>query len=500
MDSPPELKALYEILLQRWKIPALCGLLGIVFGLIFCVVTPRQYQSEGRLLVMQKLAKFIGDKGKVLDPKAYDSLFATHLQLIGSPRIIQQAIDTHGLDELASLNAAIEDKNETVVDVIAERLRVSRAGSGDSDGAFVIRLEFTHSQAEDAEAVVTAIIETYQNYIQQSSLDGQQKAVSLISAMEADAEKEVDAKGQAYRKFLQAAPGVWNRNTLENPHQDRIDKLQTELTELEIRKVGIESRIQIMRDSQDPQRYTDLDRLALIDDMHVARLTLLVSVKSDELNEFFQSKYPERQEHASARYDDLLTLQREKSSLAENLGKAHPTMRQLDADIATLQRLLKENTGAIESPHNELRIHPQQLLQAYHCLLENDLADVMKHITSVNKSLYAEEMAAKNLLDVSIQGEQLQHEYERSRELYQAMLDLLREQSLVNDFGDYVAEILADPKTGEQVWPHVPILVAIFMMAGCLVGGLLAIVAEWLPPQSLPVTRIRHREQVTRQG
>jgi uncharacterized protein involved in exopolysaccharide biosynthesis len=71
------------------------------------------------------------------------------------------------------------------------------------------------------------------------------------------------------------------------------------------------------------------------------------------------------------------------------------------------------------------------------------------------------------------------------------MLDLLREQSLVNDFGDYVAEILAEPKTGEQVWPNVPILVAIFMVAGCLAGVLLAIAVEWLPPQTLPAMRKR---------
>jgi uncharacterized protein involved in exopolysaccharide biosynthesis len=481
MDNPRELTALYEILLQRWRTIATCSVLGILLGLAVCAITPQQYQSDGRLLVMQKLAKFIGDKGKVLDPKAYDSLFATHLQLIGSPRIVQQAIDAHGLDQLESLKDAIEDENETVADVIVERLRVQRAGSGDSDGAFVIRLEFRHSSADDAKAVVQAILETYQGYIQQSSLDGQQKAVSLISNMEADAAKEVDAKALAYRKFLQEAPGVWNRNTLENAHQDRIDKLQTELTELEIRKVGIESRMRIMRDSQNPDRYTDLDRLALIDDMHVARLTLLVSVKSDELNEFFQSKYPDRQEHASARYDDLLTLQREQSVMAENLGNAHPLMRQLNADIITLQNRLQENTEEMELPNNELRIHPQELVQAYHLLLENDLADVTKHIAFVRKSLEEEETAAKRLLDVSLQGEHLQHEYERSRELYQAMLDLLREQRLVNDFGDYVAEVLAAPKTGEQVWPNVPMIAAIFTMLGFFLGILLAIVAEWLP-------------------
>ena len=500
MDSPPELKALYEILLQRWKTIAICSVLGIVLGLIVCTVTPKQYQSNGRLLVMQKLAKFVGDKGKVLDPRAYDSLFATHLQLIGSPRIVQQAVDSYGLHELDSLNDAIEEEDESVVDVIVKRLRVNRAGTGDADGAFVIRLEFKHSNEDDAKAVVNAILETYQHFIQQSSLDGQQKAVSLISSIEADAAKQVDAKAQAYRKFLQGAPGVWNRDTLENPHQDRIETLQTELTELEIRKVGIESRLQIMRDAQDPKRFTDLDRLALIDDMHVARLTLLISVKSDELNEFFQSKYPERQEHASARYDDLLTLQREKSTMAENLGNSHPVMRQLDAEITTLQSRLRENASDLESPDNELRIHPQELVRAYHCLLENDLDDVTKHIAFVRQSLEREEAAAKQLLDVSLQGEQLQHEYERSRELYQAMLDLLREQSLVNDFGDYVAEILAAPKTGEQVWPNIPLVVAIFSILGCFLGVLLAIAAEWLPPWSPPATGQLQRELVTHEG
>ena len=206
--------------------------------------------------------------------------------------------------------------------------------------------------------------------------------------------------------------------------------------------------------------------------------------KSDELNEFFQSMYPERQEHASARYDDLLQLQREQSSMAQNLGTSHPTMQQLDADIAMLESRLNENSHDIQSPHNELRVHPQELLQAYRCLLENDLANVTEHIAFVKQSLAAEETAAKKLLDVSLQGEQLQHEYERSRELYQAMLDLLREQSLVNDFGDYVAEILATPKTGEQVWPNVPMVAAIFTMLGFLFGVVLAIAVECLSPRS----------------
>lgn len=478
MDSPPELRALYEILLQRWKLILACCVAAGLVGVAFCATTPKEYESTGRLLVMQKLAKFVGDKGKVLDPKAYDSLFATHLQLIGSPRIIQRAVESHDLEDLRSLVDAIEEPFDSVADVIAGGLRVSRAGSGDSDGAFVIRLAFRHVDAEDAEKVVRAILETYQCYIKQSSLDGQQQAVSLIAKMESDAAREVQQKAKRYRSFLRQAPGIWNRNTLENPHQDRIDGLQIELTELESRQIGVESRIQIMRKTKSSSTYSDLDQLALIDDMHVARLTLLVSVKSDELNEFFQSKYPERQEHANARYDDLLRLQRERSALAENLGRSHPSIQELNADIRTLEAGLAAYTDDIKTPDDELKIQPQQLVRAYELLLKNDLEDVKRRIEFVTGAIKKEEAAARKLMDVSLEGEQLQHDYERSRELYRAMLDLLREQSLVNDFGDYVAEILASPRAGEKVWPNVPMLLAIFVMLGFLAGVLGAIVVE----------------------
>ena len=479
MDSPQELKALYQILLQRWRLVVGCTLASVLLGVVVCLVTPKQYQSHGRLLVMQKLAKFVGDKGKVLDPKAYDSLFATHLQLIGSPRIVQQAVDTYELEKLASLTDDLEE-DETVVDRIVEELAVKRAGSGDADGAFVIRLEYKHSDADDAKAVVAAILETYRQYVQRSTLDGQAKAVSIISEMESKVAADVERKSKAYRDYLNSAPGIWNRQTLENPHQGRIDKLQTELTDWEIKKTGITSRIQILK-AANSDEYTDLDRLALIDDMHVNRLALLVSVKSDELSEFFQSKYPERQEHASTRYDQLLTLQREKSTLAENVGASHPAMIQLDADIETVKQRLSQNQPDIESPHDELRIHPSELVRAYQRLLVNDLEDVKRHIAFVEATLKKEQKAAKRIRDVSLEGERLQHEYERSRELYQSMLGMLQEQSLVNDFGDYVAEVLANPKQGEQVWPNLPMMCAIFMMLGFLGGVVLALGLEWMP-------------------
>ena len=481
MGNSPEFKALYEILIERRRTIATFCLIGAVIGFCISMTTPARYQSKGQILVMQKLAKFVGDKGKSFNAMAYERLFATHLQLISSPKIVQQAIDNRQLDRIDSLHSAVDDQNRTVVEVIMDRLKVARAGSGDSDGAFVIELKFRHSNADDAKTVLDAIFEAYQNHFRKSSLDGQEEAVQLITKMEANAAREVDAKAAAYNSFVREAPGIWNRNTLENPHQDRIDHMLKELTNLEIRKVGIESRIKIMKESQDPDRYSLRDRLALIDQSHVNRLTLFVSVINAEMARFPQSTHLQEKEHFNTRYNDLLKLQRQRSIMSQNLGSDHPALQEVDADIKLLAERLDDNKTDAQTQVDELQVDPEKLLHAYECLLANDLANVTQHINSVKESLENEQLEAKELLATSLKGEQLQHEYERSRELYRAMLDLLREQNLVNDFGDHVTEILEIPQPGKHVWPKVPLIVAVFAMFGCCCGIVVAIGGERNP-------------------
>ena len=124
-------------------------------------------------------------------------------------------------------------------------------------------------------------------------------------------EQEVAKKGVAYRDFMKTATGVWERDTQNNTHQKKIESLQLQLTDLEMKKVATESRIRIMNradDESNGKRLSDLARLALIDDDHVARLEMLLAVKVDAVTERSQSIYPERQEYANARFRQLSEL------------------------------------------------------------------------------------------------------------------------------------------------------------------------------------------------
>ena len=199
-------KALYVTLIERWWVVAVCSLIGIVCGAIAIKTSEKQFSSHGKLLVYQKLPTFMDDSTRVPDPKAYDSLFATHVHLMGSPLIVDQAVEDFQLGELEELDEIHAEHRElgdkSLGDVIRESLKVGRAGSGDSAGAFVLSVEFNHKSAKECPHVVEAILQTYRSYLNTSMLDDQSKAVDLLTTVKSSIQFDVEKKSKAYRLSL----------------------------------------------------------------------------------------------------------------------------------------------------------------------------------------------------------------------------------------------------------------------------------------------------------
>lgn len=327
-----------------------------------------------------------------------------------------------------------------------------------------------------------------------SVLNGQSHAVKLLEDLQGRTEADVRRKSEAYRKFLLTAPGLWNRQTLENSHQLRIVELESELTESELKRLRLESRLDLIKDSfagDNREGISDVERMALVDDLHVARLELLVSVKGDVLTEFLRKQYPERQEMASAEFRDLMVLVREAETLRLHLGKNHPKVRESSVDLQTLKAALEahaQDTDASDAP-----LTPQEMIRAYQVLLENDLTDVVRQVEYLRSAVAKEESLARKLLDVSIEGELLQEDYQRSSEVYGAILQKVREQSLVNDFGEYSTEVLADPDVAQMVWPRSKVMMAVGLVFGMILGIMLAIAIDL-------VSIFRHSPQADQTG
>ncbi len=475
-------KALYVTLIERWWIVALCAIVGTACGVGVIVTSEKQFSAEGKLLVYQKLPTFMDDATRVLDPKAYDSLFATHVQLIGSPLIVDKAVkdfslgDLEELDEIHAVHRAIGDK--PLSDLIRENLKVRRAGSGDSAGAFVISVEFNHKSAKECPEVVSAILETYRTYVNNSMLDDQNKAVDLLSTVKSQIQDEVKQKSQEYRDFLSQAPGVWDRDTLTNSHQKRVEIFETELTRLEIQQKAVSSRIEILKKKTHPvteKPLTDLERLALIDDYHLPRIEVLVSVQGEKVAEAFQGSYPERQEAASAYYDDLLKRLVEMNAVAANVGKNHPKYIDMMADIKVLKEQISERESQSSKDREPNGLTASELVSAYEVLLVEEARDLEQRIAFVEKRIESEIAASKNLFNFSIHAAQLKDEYDTSRELSAVLLDKVQKQTLLSQFGSYVAEIVQHPRKGQLTWPKKPIILVLFTLSGFFFGSFAAL-------------------------
>ncbi len=496
-DAP---SSILDLLLARWYWVVIGVALGSIIGFVSTMALEASYESAGKLLVVQKMAKFLEDAPSAsYDARSFDEFFATHLQLVGSSKIVKKAVQEHHIDTFESIQKRLEP-NQTTTEYIQEKLAVSRAGSGDSKGAFVIRLAFKHSDPDESKLIVDAIFEAYVQYIKTSMLDGQPEAVKLIGQINSDVAQDVQAKSKAYRDYLKDAPGQWTKESLANPHQVELTRLSSELSQLELKKVAVEARLKVLQQlDQKNHQLSDLDQLALIDPEHIGRLQLLLNVKKNEINRVSNSIYPERQEHANLKYRELLKLRREETTLLETLGSRHSKIIELRKDIEILEEELSEKQNAFELPVAQQEVQPEAMIAAYRVLLKNDLSNFKDRIQFVRDSINTAKEKSQELLAISLESERLQHEYERSRDLYQAMLDLLREQNLVNEFGGYVTEVIASPKIGKQVWPNKPVIVVLGSMVGMFLSVVLIVAGDWSNIQAtLPFRFSSHRQSNSR--
>jgi uncharacterized protein involved in exopolysaccharide biosynthesis len=475
-------KALYITLIERWWVVAVCALVGVICGAGIIKTSEKIFSSDGKLLVYQKLPTFMDDSTRIVDPKAYDSLFATHVQLISSSMIVEKAVEDFQLDKLDELDAIHakhrELGNKSVGDLIREDLKASRAGSGDSAGAFVIALEYSHKSAKECPLIIEAILETYKKYLSSSTLDDQNKALNLLTSVRARVQSEIERKSRRYRDFLKTAPGVWDRDTLNNSHQLRVEKFEVELSELEIEQENVASRIEILEQKTHPitgTPLTDLERLALVDDIHLPRLEILISVQGEKMAEIFQGNYPERQEVASARYDDLLTRLVELNATASNLGENHPKYIDMKADIKLLEAEIVKREKVNDSQKRPSELTPKDLVSAYEVLLCEEAKDLEKEIEFVKAQIVSEVNAAKDLYDFSIEAQQLKDDYEQSKELASVLIDKMQKQTLLSQFGSYVAEIVQRPHKGQLTWPKKPVILVLCTLVGFFIGSFLAL-------------------------
>src|SRR5205814_1039371 len=166
---------------------------------------------------------------------------------------------------------------------------------------------------------------------------------------------------------------------------------------------------------------------ALLNEKEVARLGLLLAAtKGDADNESFQAMQPHRVEAYRARYDQLLALEAKEQSLLIEFGEKHPRVLETRESIRATRDFLDRS-----SPKNDdlarRQLRPHEMVGTYADLLKHDVDDLERREQELLTHSARESTAAKSLLIFELRGEALRQEVNRKRQLYEAVVDRLKE-------------------------------------------------------------------------
>ena len=371
VEDPSDTLDVLEILSrQRWLIIFLC-LCGLTAGIAYAIYAPVWYESEATVLINQKSAGLSGDSTgqSIVD----EDILANHIELIQSRMIVGEALEQNGLADLPSI---VEQLDETkpefdAVDYVVEQLEIVKGGDGSAKTARSLSVTLTHTEPEDTQAILTAVMKRYEQFIiaQVEQLMG--RANEMVNQAKQEVESELLAAEQEHLQSRQNAPLFFQGEGSSNVYQDRYRRLQEELLDIDIQESTVRTRLtrveDTLKDMDDSgDAFDHLDKLALIDSESLERLGVFAGLQSTAADSAeFKAAMPAKMEEARTQITHLLALNSEKQRLSSVFGAAHPKVQEIESEITLVKQFLQDNQDLTSpaSAFSDSPLSPEGLLK-----------------------------------------------------------------------------------------------------------------------------------------
>ncbi|MEZ6098601.1 MAG: polysaccharide biosynthesis tyrosine autokinase [Pirellulaceae bacterium] len=464
-----------DVLRRRWFSLALVTALGCGLAVVYFLLAAPVYESRAQLLVMRKDPRLAAEviPGSGTESRVSDDWMATQMQVVQSRKIISRALEAQQIDKLPSVLAEL-DVDEQPVDYIVDHLEVIRGGEGQAKDGHVLSIAFRHTAAEDTQKVLTAIVDYYRQFSEEKFKDVNSEAAQLIDKASSELSEELAAAESQYQEFRERAPLLWNGTSTSNIHQIRYEEIQNDLTQLSLQIEEAETRLEVVQEQLQEfsgRGASDLEKLALIDERNAERVGILITVQQGEAaTAQFQAAMPERTANSQSEYQALLTLMMREKSLLTDLGPQHPEVEMVRNQINEARTFLTSRGTRLTLNQDGPPLTADSLLAGYVKLLSNDLETLRRRQGELGVLAAKEEEEAKALVKYEMEGEALLQQKERQQQLYDAVVDRLREINLAKDYGGFINEAIEEPELGKEVWPNLPICLALGGLLGLVLG------------------------------
>jgi len=399
------------VLRRKWLL--LFGLaVGVGLGYLYFTQQDPVYRSVAQILVTPNRAPIPGDQTQRDDALA--DAIETQCQIVTSPKVILNAIEKSNLVALPEFGG---DKQKAIAAIMK-----GLSAQPMSKGSRVVAVDYLGSSPEETQAVVTALVKSYREFLGESEQAVSEDAVKLISQAKDELLNDLDKLETDYAKFRREVPVLGQGDEVVNSHAVRLAEIEAEKTSLILRSSQLQAKIDAITEAL--RRGGSREALSL----------MVNQLKSEGTSK------PE----AVAVAEKLFPLLLEKELQSENLGPGHPKIVAIDKQIAMTRAHLDSllNLGGESG-------EPTDLLEVYLDSMRYEIETTRVQLDKLNEIFEDESTKARELDTVLTNDRQLREEIQRKASLHEVVIKQLDQMALFSTQG-IRTQVIAEPAQGIQ--------------------------------------------------
>ena len=472
---------------RRWRLLAFGIFAGLTLSVLYFQTATRKYQSSVEVLVGQRSSEMTS-RGTISGSNSSnegigEDQLATHMRLFVARKVLTRAIELGELDQFDSF-VDVKDSGGSLVDHILENIEVERGGEGSAEDAMVLRVIYRAPNPNEAALILSAIYNSYKQYIDSQDQDSSKLAVELIEAARETHEVELIDADRAYREYVASVPALLEGDNVREVHKDRLKELEKELNEVRSALAESSSRLQVIKTSMSLNMVggsDDMTYLALLSQKEVERLKFFLDIsRGGAQSEAFQAEQPLRAEVAKAHYNKLLELIQKEKELSDTFGSGHPLVEAARQRTEITRRFIQANRPETDA-REQKELDAGEMVGTYVKLLKNDISEFEKREEYLVEQSRKEMMLAKRVEADFMKVTSLKAQVERAQSRYDQVIERLQELNLSRSYAGFSTDLLASAEVAiRPVWPNLAIVLVLGLGGGMAFGLSLVLVAEIL--------------------
>ena len=331
------------------------AVVGFVLGSLYYSRRIPEYQSSAQLYVIKKQNAAVTGNGQEFLQQLYSDDLSSHLLLMKSYSLIQRALKKPELNSLPSL-AGLNDPTS----LIANSLTVTKDIGGYQSSVF--HLSYRGTNPEDCRIILSAIVQSYQDFLDETYKKGSGDTQKLIAQARDVLQNQLEKKQAEYKEYRLKSPLISSQGKDSvNPHQEGLANIESRRLVLAVRRADIEGHLARI----DKALKEGLQGPALL-----ALATDLTSRTGAD---------GARKEGSFNLEDQLLPLLIQEQELLEQYGPDHPKVKglrkrmEMTRSMFTHPSSLNEAAGSAD-PKNDSGI--MELVQSHTQSLKQELNDI----------------------------------------------------------------------------------------------------------------------------